>query len=115
MVLIDVHGQVDIDRFIILYSQSDIHRDAVNGRGPESGCAKWAGALGLRPRALLARLLYGRAGSEEGVVRWDRGPPLGPSVKQRAGLTAKLGAGKLGAEPFPSCCRLATASCGSVA
>lgn len=69
MVLIDVHGQVDIDRFIILYSQSDIHRDAVNGRGPESECAKWAGALGLWPLALLARLLHGRA-VEEGAVRW---------------------------------------------
>lgn len=38
MVLIDVHGQVDIDRFIILYSQSDIHRDAVNrGAGQRAG------------------------------------------------------------------------------
>ena len=36
--LIDVHGQVDIDRFIILYSQSDIHRDAVNrGAGRRAG------------------------------------------------------------------------------
>jgi hypothetical protein len=82
MVLIDVHGQVDIDRFIILYSQSDIHRDAVNGRGPESGCAKWAGALGLWPLALLARLLHGQADSGEGGCslghlldpEWSRGP-----------------------------------------
>lgn len=86
MVLIDVHGQVDIDRFIILYSQSDIHRDAVNGRGPESGCAKWAGALGLCPLALLARLLHGRA-VRKGLFA---GPPPGPSVEQRAGLAAKL-------------------------
>lgn len=86
MVLIDVHGQVDIDRFIILYSQSDIHRDAVNGRGPESGCAKWAGALGLCPLALLARLLHGRA-VRKGLFA---GPPPGPRVEQRAGLAAKL-------------------------
>lgn len=45
MVLIDVHGQVDIDRFIILYSQSDIHRDAVNrGAGRRAGVQSGRGA-----------------------------------------------------------------------
>ena len=69
MVLIDVHGQADIDRFIILYSQSDIHRDAVNGRGPESGCAKWAGPWGCGPARSRGSTLA-RVGSEEGAVRW---------------------------------------------
>ena len=43
MVLIDLYGQVDIDKFIILYNQSDIHMDAVNRgvglrAGVQNGC-----------------------------------------------------------------------------
>lgn len=48
MVLIDLYGQVDIDKFTILYNQSDIHRDAVNRgmglrAGVQNGCnvAPW--------------------------------------------------------------------------
>lgn len=83
MVLIDVHGQVDIDRFIILYSQSNIHRDAVNrGAGRRAGVQSGRRALG--PRPLLYRLDSCTAGGEEGAVRPDRGPPPSPGAEQRA-------------------------------
>ena len=43
MVLIDLYGQVDIDKFKILYNQSNIHRDAINRgvglrAGVQNGC-----------------------------------------------------------------------------
>ena len=71
MVLIDIHELVDIDRFIILYSQSDIHRDAVNrDAGRRAGVQSGRG-VGPRPRPELSRLDSCTAGGEEGALRWD--------------------------------------------
>lgn len=73
MVLIDVHGQVDIDRFIILYSQSDIHRDAVNrGAGRRSG-VQIGRSAGPWPRPELSQLDPCAAGDEDGGLRRDKG------------------------------------------
>jgi hypothetical protein len=75
-------------------------------------CKVGGGPGAVAPRSPGSTLA--RAGGQ-----WRRGlfagPPPGPRVEQRAGLAAKLGAGELRAEPFSSCCWLASASCGSVA
>lgn len=77
--LIDVHGQVDIDRFIILYSQSDIHRDAVNrGAGRRVGVQSGRGwGPGRSPSS---------AGSTLARRTVRRGPLLAPGESRAEGL-----------------------------
>lgn len=72
MVLIDLYGQVDIDKFIILYNQSDIHRDAVNRgvglrAGVQNGCN-----VGPWQYSEISWLDSGTVGSEDGTLHWER-------------------------------------------
>lgn len=63
------------------------------GRGPESGCAKWA-RLGPWPRPELSRLDSCTADGEEGALRRERGGPLlapGGSRAEGLGLRRSLG------------------------
>lgn len=91
MVLMDVHGQVDIDRFIILYSQSDIHKDAVNwGAGRRAGVQSGHG-VGPWPLPELSRLDSCTAGGEEAAPRRTGGPPSSRELRGGPGLAAKLG------------------------
>lgn len=72
MVLIDLYGQVDIDKFIILYNQSDIHMDAVNrGVGLRAGVQNECN-VGPWQYSEISWLDSGTVGSEDGTLHWER-------------------------------------------
>lgn len=80
MVLIGVHELVDINyRFMILYSQCDIHREAVCLRAGMQCRRAWG--PGSAPK--LSRLDFRTAAGEEGALRWDRRPPPSQEAKWR--------------------------------
>lgn len=68
MVLIDLYGQVDIDKFKILYNQSNIHRNAINRgvglrAGVQNGCN-----VGPWQYPKISWLDSGTVGSEDGTL-----------------------------------------------
>ena len=72
MVLIALYGQVDINKFTILYNQSDIHRNAVNRgvglrAGVQNGCN-----VGPWQYPEISWLDSRTVGSEDGTLHWER-------------------------------------------
>lgn len=110
MVLIGVHELVDINyRFMILYSQCDIHREAVCLRAGMQCRRAWGPGSAPKLSRLDFRTAAGEEGSGTGGHLLARKPSGGPEP------VAKLGGWRLRDESFPPSILVHTSSCSSVA